>query len=112
MGCVEAVALWARDSSRCEHDADASRRACVSLGRVPAALLRPVHDKGDWRLVELVEDGQVGAARISKHVLDAALDQRLVDELAAGQAGESKVLLVVLIRGSPVVTRRPERTGG
>jgi hypothetical protein len=94
---VEAAALRARKSSRCENDANASRRACVSLGCVPAALLRPVHDKGDWRLVKLIEDRQVGAARISKHVLDAALDERLVDKLTAGQAGKTEVLLIVLI---------------
>eukprot|EP00967_Tisochrysis_lutea_P113941 scaffold181237_cov26-Tisochrysis_lutea.AAC.1 len=52
--------------------------------------------------MELVEDGQVGAARVAKDVLDVALDECLVHELTACETREAEILLIMLVRDGPV----------
>ena len=80
-----------------------------------AALLRPVHHEPDRRLVlatELVEDGQIGTARVAKNGVDAALDERFVDELAARHARIAQVLLEAVVIVGTVRARRNARTVG
>ena len=89
-------------AGRREDDANLARRARVALGRVAAALLRAVHHKVDRRVGELVEDGQVGAAGVAEDGVDAALDERLVDELAARHAGKAQVVVIVVVQAARV----------
>mmetsp|Transcript_1461 Transcript_1461/g.3296 ORF Transcript_1461/g.3296 Transcript_1461/m.3296 type:complete len:451 (+) Transcript_1461:1018-2370(+) len=76
-----------------EHDPGLARRPRVSLGHVSGPLLVPREDQVEvLRVVDAVEDGEDGAARVPEDRVDLHLLHDLLEDLAPGHADEVLVL--------------------